>query len=316
MSHSIYNKPPLPFKDQLTLLASRNLIIEDEVKAQAYLSEINYYRLSAYFLPYQNQKDRFNEGITFQQIIDTYSFDRELRLLVFDCIERIEIAIRTQIIYSMAIKYNDSHWQDNPAHFVTRKRMPQGWFFQPYEDFQNIIKKAKDKPKKKQEVFLKHYLESYTSPSNPPSWMCFELLTMGELSNLFKGLSRNEDKKEIANFFDVHHKVFESWLHSLTYVRNLCAHHSRVWNRDLAIEPEILKKPIGPWMDQVFLNNKRVFYFLSVLKYLLDRANPGHSLKSKLILLFEKYSHIPIQFIGIPSENGVMRNWEEQELWK
>lgn len=98
MSKKKYNKIPLSFQDQLQLLKSRGLEITDESKAISYLEGISYYRLSAYFLPYQVEKDKFNAGVSFKQIINTYSFDRELRLLVFDCIERIEVAIRTQII--------------------------------------------------------------------------------------------------------------------------------------------------------------------------------------------------------------------------
>ena len=84
-----YNKLPLSFQDQISLLKSRGLIIDDEIKAISFLKEISYYRMSAYFIPYQTEKDIFEKGTTFDQIIKTYSFDRELRLLVFSCIERI-----------------------------------------------------------------------------------------------------------------------------------------------------------------------------------------------------------------------------------
>lgn len=117
----VYNKTPLSFQEQLNLLKSRNLTINNESVALSYLQEISYYRLSAYFFPYQKYKDRFEAGTSFDQIISTYSFDRELRLLVFDCIERIEVAIRTQMIYKMAIHYNDSHWQDNKNNFITAR---------------------------------------------------------------------------------------------------------------------------------------------------------------------------------------------------
>ena len=112
MSKRIYHKPPKSFAEQLQQLKDRNLIVDDDAKALSILANISYYRLSAYFLPYQTKKDWFDDGSTFKQIIDTYSFDRELRLLVFDCIERIEVGIRTQFIYGMATHYNDSHWQD------------------------------------------------------------------------------------------------------------------------------------------------------------------------------------------------------------
>jgi abortive infection bacteriophage resistance protein len=315
MSKKTYNKTPCSFNDQITLLKNRNLNIANEPKALSYLKEISYYRLSAYFLPYQKTKDTFNADIDFKQIIETYSFDRELRLLVFDCIERIEIAIRTQIVYNMSMQYSDSHWQDNKNLFITPYYNKIGNLVDPYSDFQSIISKAKTA--RTPEVFIKHYTDNYNSPSNPPSWMCLELLTMGELSHLYRGLKEKSDKKRIATFFGVHPTVFVSWLHTLTYVRNICAHHSRLWNRDLAIEPEKLLKPIGNWISIPFENNKRMFYFLCVLKYLITRANPGNSLKEKLKALFNKYPAVPIQFLGIPSDGlGNRLDWENENIWK
>ena len=315
MSKKNYNKTPLSFQDQVSLLKQRDLVVDNEPKTIDYLQEISFYRLSAYFLPYQKTKDKFNPNTNFKQIIETYSFDRELRLLVFDCIERIEVAIRTQMVYCMSMHYNDSHWQDNQNLFITPHYNKIGNLVDPYSDFQSIISKAKTA--RTPEVFIKHYIDHYNKPSNPPSWMCLELLTMGELSHLYRGLKNNSDKKRIANFFDVHPTVFVSWLHTLTYVRNICAHHSRLWNRDLAIEPEKLLKPVGNWVSKPFENNKRMFYFICVLKYLITRANPGNSLKDKLQNLFKKYSTVPIQYIGIPSDGkGNALDWENEPIWK
>lgn len=315
MSKKVYNKTPLSFTDQLALLKSRGISVTDEPKAISILQKISYYRLSAYFLPYQSVKDTFNPGTTFKQIIDTYSFDRELRLLVFDCIERIEIAIRTQIIYQMAYHYNDSHWQDNQSLFIKPYYNKIGIKVDPFSEFQSIISKAKTV--RTPEVFIQHYLNNYSSPSNPPSWMCFELLTIGEMSNIYRGLSSKVDKKRIASFFDLHPTVFISWLHSLTYVRNICAHHARLWNKELAIKPELLLNPTGDWISIPFNNNKRLFYFLCVLKYLLLRANPGNNLKVKLENLFAKYPTVPTKYLGIPTDGtGNMLNWQDEPLWQ
>ena len=160
-------------------------------------------------------------------------------------------------------------------------------------------------------------MDNYHTPANPPAWMCLELLTIGELSHLYRGLKDNADKKRIADYFGVHHTVFTSWLHSLTYVRNICAHHSRLWNRDLAIEPDVLLKPQGKWISRAFQNNKRVFYFLCVLRYLLIRANPGNSIKTKLENLFAAFSGVPIQYLGIPSDGkGNLLDWKNEPLWQ
>lgn len=310
-----YNKPPLTFEEQLKKLKDRGLIVEDDDYALKKLSQISYFRLSAYFCPYQSEKDKFNKGVHLKQIIDTYSFDRELRLLVFDCIERIEVAIRTQFVYQMAMYYNDSHWQDNQNLFIDPFYNKVGTKIAPFSDFQAVISKAKTT--QRPEVFIKHYTQNYTTPSNPPAWMCFELLTIGELSHLYRGLKNKDDKKRIAHFLDLHPTVFTSWLHSLTYVRNICAHHSRLWNKDLAVEPELLKKPVGNWVSSPFENNKRVFYFLCALKYFLIRVNPNNSFTEKLNHLFEKYSNVPIQYLGIPSdEKGNILNWKKEPLWQ
>ncbi|SMC61535.1 Abi family protein [Pedobacter nyackensis] len=159
-----YNKVPLSFEHQLALLKSRGLRVNeaDEAIAIAYLSEVSYYRLSAYFLPYQTEKDVFNTSVNFNQIIKTYTFDRELRLLVFDCIERIEVAIRTQFIYTMATHYNDSHWQDNQACFITPYYNKIGKLINPHADFQTIISKAKTA--RTPETFIKHYTSTYDTP--------------------------------------------------------------------------------------------------------------------------------------------------------
>ncbi len=316
MKKKVYHKKPLSYTVQLQQLKERNLTIENDLKALHYLEQISYYRLSAYFLPFQQTKDWFDDGTTFQQILDTYSFDRELRLLVFDCIERVEVAIRTQFIYAMAIKYNDSHWQDNRNLFVKPFQNKVGIKIDPFSDFQGIISKAKSA--RRPEVFIKHYIDNYHIPSNPPSWMCFELLTIGELSNLYRGLNSKEDKKTIATKFNLHPTVFTSWLHSLTYVRNVCAHHSRLWNKDLAVEPERLLKSASPWVSiRYSYNNKRTFYLLCILKYFLQIVNPNNSFKEKLETLINKYPSVPIQYLGIPSgEDGTVLDWTKEDLWK
>lgn len=216
----------------------------------------------------------------------------------------------------MATHHNNSHWQDDQNLFIQPFTVKAGFTIDPYSDFQNIISRAKEK--KRPEVFIKHYLDNYDTPSNPPSWMCFELLTIGELSNIYRGLKNKDDKKRIASEFDLHPTIFTSWLHSLTYVRNICAHHSRLWNKDLAVEPERLKKPVGDWLsDRYSNNNKRTFYLLSVIKYFLARVNPNNSLTKKLEALIAKYPNIPVQYIGIPTdEDGNLLEWKEEAIWK
>ncbi len=310
-----FTKPPLTYDDQVSLLESRGLNISDKARVKRYLQGISYYRLSAYMLLYQKEKDKFNEGTTFDDVLNLYLFDRELRLLIFDAIERIEVAIRAQIIYQLAHKYG-AHWQDNASIFKPSFNHPLGFVVDVFNDTQKIISEHCNA--RHQEVFIKHYTAKYSSPDNPPSWMSIELLTVGQLSRLYTSLIQNKDKQDIASFFGLHHTVFTSWLHSITYIRNICAHHSRLWNRELAIKPEMLLKPKCPWLKADFTNNNdRCFYLLCTLKYLLYFANPSNHLKDKMNTLFSKYPSVPIKFLGIPSDGkGNLIDWQNEPIWK
>ena len=309
-----FTKPPLSYQQQIALLQSRGLLVPDATHAEHYLKHISYYRLSAYALPFQQVKDTFNKGTTFDDLLNLYVFDRELRLLVFDAIERIEIAFRTQMIYQLSHKYG-SHWQHDASIFDTKLNRNGATVF---DDIQGVINKHCET--NRPEVFIAHYLSKYNDPETPPSWMSIELLTIGELSRLYVALKNNNDKNDIANYFGLHYVLMESWLHAITYARNICAHHSRLWNREFAIQPFIPRKqPKLPWITfNITPNNSgRCFYFLCVLKYLLQTINPTGHFKQRLVDLIKQHPGVPIQFLGIPTDGkGSLINWAAEPLWK
>lgn len=315
-----YNKPPLTYQEQLSLWKSRGLLVENEERAIHYLTNISYYRLSAYAIPLQAKKDVFVENTAFSDVLNLYLFDRELRLIVFNAIERLEISIRARIIYTLSHRYG-AHWQDNAKIFKNPYRIKNrktGEFFtvDVFSEVQDMI--SKSTREKHPETFINHYKNKYKKPVNPASWMCLEVLTLGQLSKLYNGLKENDDKQLIAKEFGVHHTVFKSWLHTLTYVRNICGHHGRLWNREIAIEPFWLEKPKKPWMNEEFENvTNRSFYSICIIKYLLQTVNPTHRIKEHLVELFDKYPNTPIQFMGIPSvDDNKLWNWKNEPLWK
>ena len=296
----IYNKPPLPISEQIDLLESRDLVISNKSEAESYLNNISYYRLSAYMLPFQlpNTNHQFIAGTHFDQIIDLYIFDRQLKLLVFDAIERIEIAVRTQIIYQLALKYG-SHWQDDASIFNNQNT---------FNKLQKDIKEHCDQNNR--EVFIDHYLNKYTTPRTPPSWMSMEIVTMGQLSKTYKALKIKQDKKDIAAYFGLFPTVFESWMHSTSYIRNICAHHARLWNRDLGVQPVLLQSPQKAWINLHYNNNRRIFYYLCCLRYLLLTVNAGSHFTQKVKDLLAKHPNIPTQFMGFYGD------WENEPLWQ
>ena len=147
--------------------------------------------------------------------------------------------------------------------------------------------------------------------------MSIELLTIGQLSRLYSGLKENSDKNDISSYFGLHHGMFQSWFHALTYARNICAHHSRLWNRDFAIQADIPKKFLPlPWIGLKNNNNRRCFYLLCILKYFLQTVNPQGHFKQRLLDLLAAHANVPIRFLGIPTDaQGNLVNWQAEPLW-
>ncbi len=313
-----YNKPPLTYTEQLELLKSRGLIIPDEARAKRHLANISYYRLSAYMLPYKQSEDGivldlFKENTTWDMVYNLYVFDRKLRLLVFDAIERLEIAIRTQIIYQLSHKYG-SHWQDNPDIFTppTQIILHNGRTVTTdvFGDIQKHIKEQLHN--NKAEVFIQHYCTKYGTPENPPSWMSVEIMYFNHLSRICTGLKQRADINGIASYFDLPPKTFCSWLHTINYVRNICAHHARLWNRDLNIVPERLSfsKHLMWISHPETAKRKKIYYFLCMINFMLQTANPTSPFKNKLKELLNEYE-------GLVSLNamGFPKNWKDEEIW-
>lgn len=232
-------------------------------------------------------------------ILDLYIFDRELRLIVMDAIERIEVAVRACISNSMCQKYG-THWFSDASRF-------HGSF-----DHAEFIQELKDELKldgdgnlpKTKDVFLRHYFEKYNSPEYPPCWMVSEILTIGKWSILYKYIRPREDQALISENFNLHYKIFASWLHSITYLRNLCAHHSRLWNRSFSIPPRVMdayKAHLDP--------NDRFYAQAAMLHILLRKIAPDSHWPKRLHALMEKHPSVPIKSMGFKPD------WITDPFW-
>ena len=314
-----YNKPPLTYKEQVELLKSRGVQFADEQRAVRHLANISYYRMSAYMLPYKKKEgeniiDQFKEGTTWDMIHQLYVFDRKLRLLVFDAIERLEIAIRTQIIYQLSHKYG-SHWQDDSNIFnpPAAKTLRDGRTvtFDAYGEIQKHIKEQLHN--NKAEVFIQHYRNKYDNPVNPPSWMSVEIMYFYHLSRICTGLKKRADINGIASYFALPPQTLCSWLHTINYIRNICAHHARLWNRDMNIVPEkLLFSKSLVWINNPnTVKRSKVYYFFCMLNYMLQTANPTSPFKQRLIELLEEYRGV-VSF----SAMGFPDDWKDEKMWE
>ncbi len=306
-----YGKPAANLPDLVQKLESRGLLVPDPQVALRTLEHIGYYRLTAYSYPFQRIGDPgkpFHPGITFDRIVDLYTFDRKLRLLVMDAIERIEVATRSCITTEMSLAHGP-HWYLDPVHFNTNPVSPgaQRLVF----DHQGFIGKLtrdlglnRNPRRPHSEVFIDHYFNKYTSPQLPPSWMIAEVITMGTISRIYEGLADRSRKKKIAKRMGLGWQQLESWLHALTYTRNVCAHHSRLWNRSFSIQPAFgSRTPPVP--------NPLRFYSVAVVTWeMLQLIDPDTHWNGHLADLIEAHPQVDLTAMGFPP------NWKNEPFWK
>lgn len=287
-----YTKPHLTYQEQLELLKSRGLIVKNEQFAIIKLQHISYYRLSAYFLPFQSTKDRFDEGITFETIIELYHFDKELRILTFSAIEKIEIFLRTSVAYNFSKNHTPLGYTDSENFCCDEK------------DFEWLMSDITKETSRSKETFVKHFRDSYTD-EDLPVWMVVEIISFGTLSKLYTMLCA-QTEKEILNGINLPSFVFKNWLHVLSYVRNLSAHHSRLWNRQFVIKAKIPKHK----KEFNGIVNDKYYTFAVMVHYILKAINDTFEFKTELNNLLDKYPQVDRKAMGF------VDGWEELEVWR
>jgi abortive infection bacteriophage resistance protein len=300
-------KPALTIDEQLDLLISRGLIIPDHDKARHYLRYIGYYRLSGYFLTFQQKASglaphTFKDGVTFKDALDIYIFDRELRLLVMDAIERIEVAFRACLSNTMS-QHHGPHWFMDPSHFHSSFNHANLIDKIRRETYHASVTSSRNHPRR--EVFIHHYYQTYDHPDLPPSWMVVEVMPLGTLSTIYARLVSRTMQKEICKPFQINHLVMESWLHTMTYLRNLCAHHARLWNRRFSIKPVVMKA------YEKQMNRNDTFYAQAVLLYVLMYIiADGSKWQRRLMELLAKHANVNLGSMGFPLD------WQQDPFWR
>jgi len=300
-----FTKPALSLPQQLAKLQSRGLAVTDQASGLHYLQHVGYYRLSAYALPLQDCTQTgkpFQPGATFDLVLDFYRFDRELRLLVLDAIERCEVALRSALSNEMSVRHGP-HWFMNPRHFSGRFNHAR--LITDIEDEARISAPDGLPDQPHQEVFINHYYTKYGEPHLPPSWMVMETLSLSSLSRLYAGLGTGAERIAIARHFGTDEFVLRSWFHVLSYVRNLCAHHARLWNRQFVIKFRQVAR-----RHQTFLfTNDRFFAVAVVLYDLLQQVAPDTRWHLRLRDLLSQYPVVPPGAMGFPVD------WQQEVFW-
>ena len=296
-----YTKPALTYEEQADLLISRGMIGDrDHIISQ--LSAVNYYRLSGYWHTFRLPSSHdFSPNTTFDKVWTRYVFDRRLRLCVLDALERLEVYFRGQLAYHFAHEFKCPFaYADDPAALPNLRSDRRNKFLAMLADDLNSSK----------EVFVDHFRSQYGS-DHPymPVWVATEIMTFGNVFTMYQG-APNSIKMKVASRLNIHDRVLGSWLLSLNTIRNICAHHSRLWNKKLGIMPMIPNRKNDPrWHDPVPIRNDKVFGILTILKYCLDQIAPQSLWSERFIELLVSHPSIPLQSMGFP------RDWKTCPIW-
>ena len=267
--------------EQIVNLREKGLIIDNEDFARSFLNDVSYFRLiKAYSLGLKERNGNYYENVCFEDVVNLYLFNANLRQQIFFQIEKIEVNLRCRLSNYFCGKYGVLGYE-NANNFVSTIH---------HEELLDDIKRETARNRKS--PFVKNFLHRYEG-RKIPLYALVELFSFGTLSKFYKNM-KNEDKKAVARQFGVGYTYFESWIESIAYVRNVCAHYGRLYNTKLVKTPKLYK--------QHKVDNNRIFATLLVLKHLLPNDNLWHDFVQTIKNLVKKYPNVNLRLIGFPQE--------------
>ena len=295
-----YTKQPITLVEQIDLLKRRGLIIDDEAEAVAVLERISYFRLASYWRPMEQDKvlHVFKPNSHFSNVLTLYRFDSELKSLVFNSIQRIEIAVRTRMIQQFSMKYGSFWFMDKQL-------------FTSEEIFQKNLAGLRNSVERSIEDFVLEHFQRYDDPDMPPAWKSLELATLGILSRMYSNFADNAVKKQVARSFTIpQHEFMRNWLENLTIIRNVCAHHARLWNRSFVIQLRLPHHLSGSWISDFSFPEERLYPQLCCIAYWLRAIDQQSTFVADFKALLQKYPTVDAAAMGFP------KGWRQEPLWQ
>ena len=304
------NQRPRTVEEQIAILKQRGMEFASEQDACALLSRVSYFRLKYYWIDMiDDGTDDFKEGSCFDDIIERYEFDKELRQILFDAIEVIEVGLRSKIISALSLSTGTGLWYLDQSLFENHHY---------HEDF---VLDLKYEFGRSSDPFARDFIKNHSDwdakslgGSNPDAWMIFETATFGTLSKMYKNLkSQSPLQSVIANEFGLYSsRDFSSWLEAICLMRNVIAHHSRLWYRIFTKKPVNIRNHRDRWLNVDLTENqrKRAYGLISCLLYLCNAIKPDNRIKEQILALFSHHPRIPVFLLGFTGD------WRNQPLWR
>jgi abortive infection bacteriophage resistance protein len=328
-----YLKPWTSFGDQLDQLIGRGMQVSDRARALDCLERIGYYRLSGYWFAFRERSnpvclldaqgrkpktvclerialDNFRAGTTFQNAVDLYVFDKQLRLLVMDALERIEVALRVDVHHALGKLHRFAYLRPELFHEDFSAKLDKNSGVTRHHQW---LGKHAQLIGRSREEFVEHNRTRYGLPL--AIWVACEVWDFGTLSTLFSGM-REAEQDAIASQYGVSNgRVFATWLRSLNYLRNVCAHHSRLWNRNIVDQPKLPSPTEMPWGSPFEVDahaRARCFLLLMITRQLLTVVNPRSSWPARMkahLLAFPDLTHFGLNLAGMGAPAGWDAGW-------
>ena len=318
-----YDRPWKSFDEQLALLTTRGMCVTNDQAAKNYLERVGYYRLSGYWYPFRQfvflqdpstgsfsakALDQFHPNTHFSDAVKLYLFDKVLRLLVLDALERVEVALRVDIAHLLgersAFAYLDSQ-QFHPS-FANKKFRGVPAFESWQKKYLGLVSRSK-----KKEEFVHHYLK--THGEQLPIWVAIEVWDFGAMSQLFAMMKVKDQTKIAAKYGVTDFMVFASWLRSLNHLRNIAAHHSRLWNRNIVDQPKLPKLGEIAWCDG-FLGKSdliaKPFLLFAILRHVVCVISPKTSWHTRLADHLDSFPELQSDQKRTLHDIGVTKDWK------
>jgi len=300
-----YGKPAKKCTEQADLLLSRGLEA-DRTELINVLEQINYYRLSTYLYTYRDGTDLYLPGTSLKQILRLYEFDHELRMLLLDVIEGIEILVRSRLAYFFALKHGPFAWK-NPSLFPG--------FNPEYNDFERWQDKLaeqtrRSREQKTNEDTVVHFFKKYGDQHDClPVWILVEIMDFGATLSFYRGVEP-DIRKNVALSIGQPEEVVLSWLLSLNTVRNRCAHHARLWNWKLGISVKLPNKSKYKEWNIPGFSNRELSTILYIGAWISKKLVSKSHWIDKAKNFLRTYQDVPLEKIGLPG------NWEQHQIWR
>ena len=299
-----YQKPSLTIRQQIAHLRAKGLHIGDEAKAEFWLHNVSYYRLSAYWLYFEHQKGlrgpRFRADTSFDDETALYDFDRILRRIVMRGTEHVEVALRGSWAYQLG-QLGDGHSYLQPA------------LYRDVSEFRSSRCKLQRAVQRSSETYIDHYRRNYAAPKLPPVWMVAEMMSFGQISRWYSNLADRGLRNLIAAPLALPETVLVPLIRHVTDMRNICAHHGRLWNRGFLQPPKLAQNPpdLMQSLDRAATQAPAKLYNgLTMVAHIVRTVAPESTWSADLVRHLDTHPENDLPAMGFPAD------WHERPIWR